>query len=67
VVLIGGAQAYNVFFIVGSSATISAGSQLQGNVLAYTSISVGSGASVNGTLGALNGEVSLIDNAILAE
>jgi len=66
VVLIGGAQASNVYFIVGSSATISAESQLQGNVLAYTSIAVGSGASVDGTLGALNGAVTLIDDAISA-
>jgi hypothetical protein len=67
VVLIGGAQACNVYFIVGSSATVAAGSQLQGNILAYTSIAVGSAASVNGTLGALNGAVTLIDDAILAE
>jgi hypothetical protein len=67
VVLIGGAQASNVYFIVGSSATLAAGTQLQGNVLAYTSIAVGSAASVNGTLGALNGAVTLIDDAISAE
>jgi hypothetical protein len=67
VVLIDGAQASNVYFIVGSSATLAAGTQLQGNVLAYTSISVDSAVSVNGTLGALNGAVTLIDDAILAE
>jgi hypothetical protein len=67
VVLIGGAQATNVYFVVGSSATLAAGTQFQGNVLAYTSIAVGSAVSVNGTLGALNGAVTLIDDAISAE
>jgi hypothetical protein len=66
VVLIGGAQASNVYFIVGSSATILAGSKLQGNILAYTSIAFSSLASSNGTLGAVNGAVTLIDNAVAA-
>jgi hypothetical protein len=67
VVLIGGAQACNVYFIVGSSATIGPNSQLQGNILAYTSISVQSGASNKGTFGALNGAVTLIDNALTSQ
>jgi acyl-[acyl carrier protein]--UDP-N-acetylglucosamine O-acyltransferase len=67
VVLIGGAQACNVYFTVGSSATIGAGGQLQGNILAYTSIAVNSGASNKGTLGALHGAVTLIDDALTAQ
>lgn len=67
VVLIGGAQACNVYFIVGSSATIAAGSQMQGNILAYTSISVGQGASNKGTFCALNGGISLIDDALTSQ
>ncbi len=67
VVLIGGAQACNVYFLVGSSATIGAGSILQGNLLAYTSISVNSGASNKGTFCALNGGISLIDDALTAQ
>jgi hypothetical protein len=67
VTLINGAQACNVYFQVGSSATISAGSALKGNILAYTSISVLSAASNEGTLCALNGAVTLIDDALTAE
>jgi acyl-[acyl carrier protein]--UDP-N-acetylglucosamine O-acyltransferase len=67
IVLIGGAQACNVYFIVGSSATIGAGSQLQGNILAYTSIAVLSGASNKGTFCALHGAVTLIDDALTAQ
>lgn len=67
VVLIGGAQACNIYFLVGSSATIVGGSELQGNVLAYTSIAFQSGASNQGTLCALNAAVTLIDNALTAQ
>lgn len=67
VTLIGGAQACNVYFIVGSSATIYTGSQMQGNILAYTSIAVNSGASNKGTWCALNGAVTLIDDALTAQ
>ncbi len=48
VVLINGAQASNIFWQVGSSATIGAGCILQGNVLADTSISLVAGATLNG-------------------
>jgi hypothetical protein len=67
VVLINGAQACNVYFIVGTSSTIAGGTALQGNVLAYTSIAVSSEASNKGTLCALNGAVTLIDNALTAQ
>ncbi|RYP27081.1 hypothetical protein DL767_007816 [Monosporascus sp. MG133] len=65
--LINGAQACNVYFIVGSSAAVGAAAALKGNILAYTSISVNSGASNEGTLCALNGAVTLIDNALTAQ
>ena len=67
VVLKNGAQACNIYFKVGSSATIAGGSTLLGNVLAYTSIAVGSGATINGTLCALNGAITLIDDKITAQ
>jgi Ice-binding-like len=67
VVLEGGAQACNVYFQVGSSATILAGTKLKGNILAYTSISVGSAASNKGTFCALNGAITLIDDALTAK
>jgi len=63
---INGAQACNVYFIVGSSANIQAGAKLVGNILAYTSISA-SDASNNGSWCALNGAVTLINNALTAQ
>jgi hypothetical protein len=48
VILINGAQAQNIFWQVGSSATIGAGCILEGSILANTSITLNSGATVNG-------------------
>ncbi len=64
VVLTGGAQACNVFWQVGSSATFGAGTDFVGTVMALTSISAESGATFEGRLLASNGEVTLIDNTI---
>lgn len=57
--LIGGAQADNVFWEVGASATLGANSGLDGNILAYTSITAGTGVTVDGRLLADNGAVTL--------
>ena len=57
-------QPCNVFFVVGSSATIGADSFFVGAIMAYASISVGAGAHVNGQLLAANGAVTLINDAI---
>jgi hypothetical protein len=48
VILINGAQASNIFWQVGSSATIGAGCVLEGSILADTSITLDTGATVNG-------------------
>ena len=64
---INGAQACNVYFIVGSSANVQAGAKLVGNILAYTSISASNAASNNGSWCALNGAVTLINNALTAQ
>jgi ice-binding like protein len=64
VLLIGGAQACNVFWQVGSSATIGTGSAFIGNVLALTSISLTTGATLNGRALARNGAVTLDTNTI---
>lgn len=64
VVLINGAQACNVFWQVGSSATLNTTSTFQGTILALTSISVTTGVVVNGRLLAINGAVTLDANTI---
>ncbi len=64
IVLINSANPCNIFWQLGSSATLGTGSKLQGTVLAYTSITATTGASVNGRLLAENGAVTLDDNLI---
>ena len=64
VVLTGGAQACQVFWQVGSSATIGTYSDFVGNILALTSITANTDATVHGRLLALNGAVTLDDNLI---
>jgi hypothetical protein len=65
VVLINGAQACNVFWQVGSSATFGTGTDFVGNVLAFTSITVTTGVSLSrGGFYALGGAVTLDTNLI---
>jgi hypothetical protein len=64
VLLVGGAQACNVFWQVGSSATIGSSSAFVGNILALTSISLTTGATLNGRALARNGAVTLDTNTI---
>ncbi|MEI6534254.1 MAG: ice-binding family protein [Verrucomicrobiaceae bacterium] len=66
VLLINGAQACNVFWQVGSSATLGTNSSFTGNVLALTTITAQTGASVVGRLLAQNGAVNLDTNTIVA-
>lgn len=62
--LIGGAQACNVFWQVGSSATLGTETTFVGSILALTSVSAQTGATVAGRLLARNGQVSLDKNKI---
>jgi hypothetical protein len=62
--LINGAQACNVFWKVGSSATLGTRTTFVGNVMALTSISVKNGVTVDGRLMARNGAVTLINDSI---
>ena len=62
--LIGGAQASNVYWQVGSSATLGSSSGFIGNILAYTSVTIGAGVSVNGRALAQNGAVTLDTDTI---
>jgi len=65
IALINGAQACNVFWQVGSSATFGTASSFVGTVLALTSITATTGASFNGQLLARNGAVTLGTNTIV--
>ncbi len=64
VVLIGGAQACNVFWQVGSSATLDTDTVFVGNVLAEDSITLNSRASVVGRVLANDGAVTMDNNVI---
>lgn len=66
VVLTNGAQACNVYWQVGSSATLGTGSDFVGNVMALTSITATTNATVQGRLLARNGAVTLDSNVITA-
>ncbi|HVA04960.1 MAG TPA: ice-binding family protein [Acidimicrobiales bacterium] len=62
--LINGAQACNVFWQVGSSATLGTGSTFRGTILALTSITVTSATTINGRVLALNSAVTLDNDTI---
>jgi hypothetical protein len=64
--LINGAQPCNVFWQIGSSATLGTSSVLSGNILALTSISIDNGVTVLGRALARNGAVTLINDTITA-
>ena len=64
IILINGAQACNVFFQVGSSATLGTDTRFIGNILDLTSITANTRATVNGRLLARNGAVTLDSNVI---
>ena len=64
VILSGGVVASNVFWQVGSSATLGVGSSFAGTIMALTSITVDTGASLQGRALARNGAVTLDSNVI---
>src|SRR4029077_16088722 len=64
VALINGASPCNVFWQVGSSATLDTTTAFQGNLMALTSISLNNGASVIGRVLARKGQLSLINNLL---
>ena len=66
VILAGGAQAKNVFWQVGSSATLGTNSVFMGTIMALQSITLDTGAALTGRALARNGAVSLDDNAVTA-
>lgn len=64
VTLINKADACNVFWTVGTSATIAANAMFAGTLLAHTSVTLASGASVHGRVLAETGAVTLSGNAV---
>ena len=64
VVLVNGAQASNVYWVVGSSATLGTNSILEGNVLAQASITVTTGVSLDGRALARTAAVTLDTDTI---
>ena len=65
VILAGGAQAANIYWQVGSSATLGVSSVFKGNILAMASITATTGASVEGRLLARTAAVTLDNNTVL--
>lgn len=65
IVLMGGAQAENVFWLVGSSATLNANTAFSGNILAHASITVSSNVNINGRLLAMTGAVTLDNDEVI--
>lgn len=66
VALINGADACGVWWQVTSSATLDTSTAMAGNILALTSISMNTGATLNGRALARNGLTSLNSNAVTA-
>jgi uncharacterized repeat protein (TIGR01451 family) len=64
--LTNGGQACNVFWQIGSSATLGTNTSFVGNILALTSIALQTGAKVSGRVLARNGAVTLDSNTIAA-
>jgi hypothetical protein len=62
--LINGAQACNVFWQIGSSATLGTGTRFVGTVMAAATITAGTAATVHGRLLAQTGAVNLDTNTI---
>ena len=62
--LINGAQACNVFWVVGSSATLGSSSTFVGTLMALTSATLDTGATVQGRILARNAAVTLDANTI---
>jgi LPXTG-motif cell wall-anchored protein len=65
--LINSAHFCRIFWKVGSSATLGANSHFEGHILAMTSITANTGATVQGQLLARNGAVTLDSNIITNE
>jgi hypothetical protein len=64
IILSGGARAQDVFWQVGSSATLGTSTTFAGTIMAQASISLGTNATLNGRALARTGAVSLLSNQV---
>lgn len=65
VILTNGAQAKNVYWHVSSAATINAGAQMKGTILAFAGVSMKAGATLDGrAISLVGGPVTLLNNII---
>jgi hypothetical protein len=65
IILTNGANAADIFWIVGSSATLGTAARFSGNLLSHESISVGTGAVIAGRALARVGAVTLLSNTVV--
>lgn len=63
---VGGAQACNVFWRLGSSASIGTGAAFVGTVISQATVTVGANATIEGRLFAQTAAVTLLDNVFTA-
>src|SRR5690606_9207462 len=64
VAIINGGSACNVFWIIGSSATLGSATVFSGNIIATASITLGTAVVVSGRAIALNGAVTMDANVV---
>ncbi len=64
VILTGGAKANNIYWAVGSSATLGTNSSFKGTILAASAITIAHGASLEGRLLAQGAAITLDENSI---
>jgi hypothetical protein len=65
--LANGAQACNVFWQVGSSATLGADSDFTGTILANTAITMGDGVTLDGRALAISAAVTMVNDTVTVE